>query len=552
LRRNNPAAFFFLSLGLWFCLFPVAWADDNAPNPQLIEQGKRIYRDGVLSDGSQLRASQGSLSLSGAEAACVRCHRRSGFGGSEGRRFARPLVGKYLFSEPDHSSIASRVPHELQNRRVAAYTTPTLIRALSDGIDSTDRPLDPLMPRYKLSAQDVQALNAYFVSLSANLSPGVDDTTAHFATIVTDEVPPEKSAAMLDMLNIFVADKNAGTRIEDARKRVGRDYIDRAYRKWELHVWQLSGPADTWPAQLEDYYRNQPVFAVISGISTQSWAPIHAFCERMEMPCVYPNTVFPVASRSDVYPIYFSRGVALEAEALAKYLTEGSAKKTNAKIVQVFRKDSAGSMASQVLRKALAGKSGFQLQDMMLDTEQGAAIAESVKQAMAADKSVLLVNWLHGADVQASLQGEAVSKQVESIYLSASLVDNRWDWIPESVRSKTLVLYPYDIPTARDSRLARFRVWLKSKNIPLTDEAIQANSYFAASITADAFGQLTENFYRDYLIERIEHMSALALTPTVFPRLTLGPGQRFASKGAYVMRLTGPASLAPVSEWLVP
>ncbi|MEY4729060.1 MAG: hypothetical protein RL020_218, partial [Pseudomonadota bacterium] len=39
-----------------------------------------------------------------------------------------------------------------------------------------------------------------------------------------------------------------------------------------------------------------------------------------------------------------------------------------------------------------------------------------------------------------------------------------------------------------------------------------------------------------------------------FPRLTLGPGQRFASKGAYVMRLNGPTSqdLVPTSEWLVP
>ncbi|MGB8599116.1 MAG: cytochrome C, partial [Burkholderiales bacterium] len=288
MHKNKSLVLFLFAAWLWLCLPHTAWAEDNIAHSQLIEQGKRIYREGVLSDGSLLRASQGSLSLSGAEAACVRCHRRSGFGGSEGRRFARPLIGKYLFTEPDHNSIASRVPQALQNRRHAAYTTPTLLRALGEGIDSTDRPLDPLMPRYKFSAQDVEALNAYFVSLSANLSPGVDDKTAHFATIVTDDVPPEKSRLMLEMLNIFVADKNAGTRLEDGRKRVGREYIDRAYRKWELHVWQLSGAPETWLKQLQDYYRQQPVFAVISGISTQNWAPIHAFCEQAEIPCVYP------------------------------------------------------------------------------------------------------------------------------------------------------------------------------------------------------------------------------------------------------------------------
>ncbi|MGB8599936.1 MAG: hypothetical protein WCE88_10655, partial [Burkholderiales bacterium] len=258
--------------------------------------------------------------------------------------------------------------------------------------------------------------------------------------------------------------------------------------------------------------------------------------------------------RADVYPIYFSRGIALEADALAKFLTDGSAKKTIAKIVQVFRKDSVGSMASQALLKALAGKNGIQLQDIILDAEEGAAIAAAVKQGISSDKSVMLVNWLQGTDLQASLQSEAAGKQVEGIYLSASLVDNHWDWVPDTLRSKVFLLYPFDLPAARESRMARFGVWLKSKHLPLTDEAIQANSYFAASITGDAFGQLTENFYRDYLIERIEHMTGLALTPTVFPRLSLGPGQRFASKGAYVMRLNGPASqpLVPISDWLVP
>lgn len=553
LRRNKSFVFFLLTAWLSLCLPYAAWAEDRLANSQLIEQGKRIYREGVLSDGSLLRASQGSLSLSGAEAACVRCHRRSGFGGSEGRRFARPLIGKYLFTEPDHSSIASRVPQELQSRRHAAYTTPTLMRALSEGIDSTDRPLDPLMPRYQFSPQDIEALNAYFVSLSANLSPGVDEKTAHFATIVTDEVSPEKSTAMLNMLNIFVADKNAGTRIEDARKRVGRDYIDRAYRKWELHVWQLSGAPETWPTQLKNYYRQQPVFAVISGISTQNWAPIHTFCEQAEIPCVYPNTIYPVTNRADAYPIYFSRGIALEADALAKFLT-GSGKKPAGKILQIFRQRSAGSVAAQTLRAALADKNGFQLTDIMLDAEGGANAAEALKLAIAADQPAMLVNWLQGADLQASMQSVVAAKQVEDIYLSASQVENHWEWIPDTLRSKIFLLYPFDLPAAREARMARFRVWLKSKHIPLTDEAIQANSYFAASITGDAFGQLTENFYRDYLIERIEHMTGLALTPTVFPRLTLGPGQRFASKGAYVMRLNGPTSqdLVPTSEWLVP
>jgi len=39
-----------------------------------------------------------------------------------------------------------------------------------------------------------------------------------------------------------------------------------------------------------------------------------------------------------------------------------------------------------------------------------------------------------------------------------------------------------------------------------------------------------------------------------YPHLGLGPGQRFASKGGYLVRFTEPGGLAisPTTEWIVP
>ena len=42
--------------------------------------GERIYREGLLPSGQPLQAVRGpSLQLSGTGAACINCHRRSGF-----------------------------------------------------------------------------------------------------------------------------------------------------------------------------------------------------------------------------------------------------------------------------------------------------------------------------------------------------------------------------------------------------------------------------------------------------------------------------------------
>jgi hypothetical protein len=63
------------------------------------EEGKRIYRDGLLSSGQPLEAIvQSSLRLTGDQVACVNCHRRSGLGGSEGQLTARTVTGPALFN----------------------------------------------------------------------------------------------------------------------------------------------------------------------------------------------------------------------------------------------------------------------------------------------------------------------------------------------------------------------------------------------------------------------------------------------------------------------
>jgi hypothetical protein len=72
-------------------------------------------------------------------------------------------------------------------------------------------------------------------------------------------------------------------------------------------------------------------------------------------------------------------------------------------------------------------------------------------------------------------------------------------------------------------------------------------------VLSEAVGHAFGDLVPDYLIEQIENMVSVKLLDGFYPRLGLAPGQRFASKGGYLVRLPmpGPGVVAD-GTWLVP
>src|SRR5436853_7563380 len=311
-RNAAPAVALALSVLMWACALSAA-----PPSPS---SGEALYRRGQLPSGEPVQAlRQGGTPLRGADAACGNWHRRSGLVSSEGRIAIPPIAGPYLFIARGKSLELQGVPF-VDTERVnhEAYTDESLARAIREGVGANGKTLNYLMPRYQIDDAAMAELIGYLKDIKVSPSPGVSASVLHFATIITPDADPVKRRGMLDVMNQYFVDKNnAMARTKAPTLYSSHTMMFRVERRWQLHVWELTGASATWEAQLRKYLASQPVFAVISGLGGSNWGPVQKFCEAQSLPCLFPNVEAPVGQDSDFYSVYFSRGVLLAEQLIA-------------------------------------------------------------------------------------------------------------------------------------------------------------------------------------------------------------------------------------------
>jgi hypothetical protein len=544
-----------LSVLLAFALLPLlAHAADKNSVPAA---GEDIYRRGVTSQGAPIEAARDlSVPLKGDAVACVNCHRRSGLGSKEGRNLIPPVAGRYLFSARAADNGDLDLPYVEGTRGTREpYSDETLARAIREGVDSDGRPLNYLMPRYALGDADMSALIAYLKRLEKRKVAGVTQTELHFATIITPDADPAKRRGMLAVLEQFFSERNARRPDPTAQmltsgKTAYSKMMFKVHRRWQLHVWELNGPESTWRDQLQRNLAKQPVFAVISGLGGSNWAPVHAFCEQAELPCLFPNVEAPPATADrDFYTLYFSRGVFLEAGLIGQRITESRHDGALTKVRQVYRVGDVGEAGARALAAEL-GRSGLAVSERAIGRE--APAPDGLARALSGlSGNEALVLWLRPADLQAL---PATPRLPGAVFVSGLMGGLEQAPLPPGWRAAASMSYPFDLPELRRVRVDFAFGWFRIRKIPVVAAQVQADTYLACGLLSETITHMVDNFVRDYLVERFEDTLEHRIVTGYYPRLSLSAHQRFASKGGYVLRLADIGKPLPEADrqWRVP
>jgi hypothetical protein len=517
---------------------------------EALRLGEAMYLKGLLPSGKPMRAVvQGDITVKGPMTTCSNCHMRSGLGSFEGNVLTLPTNGAKLFAPlmtgqdlPGSGMTRGQLDHP---RR--AYTDKSLAAALRSGIDPEGRKMSETMPRYDLDDTNMEIMIFYLKHLSSKYSPGVSDSEIRFATLVAGEVSPMDRRALLEPMESYLREEwNAGISDLVQLQR------DSSYLKLSLDVWELKGPPDTWPDQLEKYYQKQPVFGLLGGISSEKWDPVHKFCEKHRVPCILPVTDLPVISESDWYTLYFSGGLYQEGEAAAKYLARVFDLPAGKQIVQVFRNNNEGNALSSGFAGTWKKLGQATLQNRVISASEktGKAFWQELSNK---HRNAVILLWLGPEDLAGmSALGELPDKP-SMVFVSSTMLSGELYSLADEVRDFTFITYPNTLPEDREREEQIVSQWLEFKKMPRTNMTVASKVYFLTRMLSNVLVNMRNNFYRDYFLDLFDVLEDQAKNSSGYPRLSFGPGQRYASKGCYIVTIArGPQpKVVRQSDWVI-
>ncbi|NNB97496.1 ABC transporter substrate-binding protein [Corallococcus exiguus] len=497
-------------------------APPRAATPEEVKRGRGFFQRGQSRQGSPITGFLGPerVELEGAVAACARCHGPSGRGSREGGVEVPDITPGSL----QHARAVGL--EDIEDRSRPAYTRATLLRAITEGVSASGRPLGVAMPRYALATADADALLGYLQTLDAAPDPGLSATTLTVgaALPLTGPLAPLGQEIQAVVRAVF-ADVNARGGI--FRRRLELVVEDDA----ALYATAASSAGADATARLLE----RDVFALVASLRPARLAS-DARLEHEGVPLVLPLPLEP-GPPPDEGPVFFlyPEPSALARLAVQHLASAGGARLRRQPLAVVHPEDAAGHAWREAVRKE-AGR-----RELATPLDWGLALDEAE-----AGPAPFAVLYTGTSDGLASLMRTRAARAMKvPVFAPAALADPRR---PELTEGQVTFLSPVGLGEHAPD-LEALTAFMDRHGLKPGHTAFQLGAYAAARVLVEAVTRAGADLTRASLQQQLE--SLRDFDTGVSPPVSFGVNRRVGVQGAQLATLEAATGrLRAASDWI--
>jgi ABC-type branched-subunit amino acid transport system substrate-binding protein len=520
-----PARPHLLPVFLLALLLPALLCAGGPPARGQIERGRRIYDEGVSPAGGEITAVMGDeeVEVPASALPCASCHGRDGKGRPEGGVSPSDvtwanLSKPYGLTHPD-------------GRKHPAYDVRTLKRAVSLAIDPAGNKLNPVMPRYRMSLQDMEDLLAYLQQLGTGSEPGVSETALRIGVVLPPAGP---------LSGMGQAVRAALTARFEQLNQQGGLYG----RRLEPRFLEAPAAADQRKAWTADFLDREQVFAGVAGFLASADAELAGLFEEKRIPLIGPFTLHPrEAFPLNRYVFYLLPGVEAQGQALVLFVRGQGEGKPLAAVVAPAGEDLDGAVEAVLKAAASAGWP----KPLVLRLGQGSG--EQDLERLAAVKADPVFFLGSGPEGLTLLQAAGRLGWHPRFLATAAASDGSLFGAPAAFAGRIFLALPGAPGGPGPDAASAYQALASAAKLPTEHLSAQLSALAAAEVLIEALERAGRDVSREKLVDQLEALRAFA--SGYAPPVTYGPNRRLGARGAYVARVgLQEKRLAQESGWI--
>ncbi len=533
LRVGALAAGFWLVAGLALCRLAEAAGEPPPLSPEET-RGKRLFLVGESGTGGEISAVLGGVGPGGPETAvpgttlpCGSCHGRDGRGRPEGGIAPSNITWDSL-SKPYGSGA-------LLGRTHPPYDEKSVKRAIGLGFDPSGNPLNPTMPRYRMSQTDIADLIAYLKRLGNEPVPGVSSDSIRLGALLGQGEAGTVTRALLDA---SVAEVN----------RRGGLYG----RKLELITETLVGDAADRRRIAASFLERTPVLALVAPTlsgAVGSDLALAELLEEKEVPAVGAISLFPPADADlNRQAFYLLASPTDQARSLVETLAKETVRPSFALVASDGTEISplADAVVAEAERRGYATTA----------VRRYAAIAgptgpwvEVAARDLAAKNVTAVIHLGPARDAAALLLALDRFGSRPRLLALGAFADRALLDLPTALAEGVRLAFPVRPLDPASSDAAEWRALAVAHKLTSRDLGTQATALAAIKLLVAALEKVGRELNRDRLIATLETFERY--DTGVAPPLRFRPGKRMGARGAYLVKLDVAAKgFVPEGDWI--